>query len=126
MNRMKFLSKIIYAVGISLSMALTLSCSDDKDGKNDYYEYCLCVTDSYAYCAKPDNGVCSCMGISRPQFSDICPSGYDSSPKACALASGQCLGIVPRTYTEASCKYRHEGYYNSEIIIVDYNTFCFK
>jgi len=31
MNRIKFLSKITYTAGILLAMALTLSCSSDKD-----------------------------------------------------------------------------------------------
>ena len=126
MNRIKFLSKITYTVSISLAMAFVFSCSSDNkdDNKNDNNNksgYCLeyyWVGSDGGYCRKTIDGSCA-------DFSYICPSGYDRSPKACLIGGISCRIIIPKPVVGSS------GILESDCInqgntVVDYNTTCVR
>jgi len=134
MNRTK---SFLVAAGILLAMAFVFSCSsdnkdDDKDdNKNDNNNksgYCL---DSYwfgggNYCIKTIDG-CNgvyAVGLSMHAFSEICPSGYDRSPKAC-FSNGGCVIITPEPVL-GSNKILESDCIDRGFTVVDYNTTCVK
>jgi len=94
MNRIKFLSKITYTAGILLAMALTLSCSDDKDdpppagNPNPITPY-ACIRDGYGANIK----LCTC-------FLNPSASEAEKGKKSCLNDGGTVMNKCP---SNSSC-----------------------